>query len=215
GERNTDAAGLARRQTLAEQKEAPQRHKQRTARLHQQAVDRGGILQRVVGDRVVGREAGEREQRQRAYVLANRRPVTRERERGEGHQNDKRAAPAKTGKRQGRDVSGAQAADNRVDRPEQRAQGQKKIWLIEETGALTPAGISLCLRHQRMSFGRSHAAVDRCLGRTELAWTAAEDQGCRMHGSPPVLPVGCALSAAMSARAGLRSETESSEIAVG
>jgi hypothetical protein len=48
-------------------------------------------------------------------------------------------------------MSGAQAADDRIDGPEQRAQGQEQIRLIEQARTLAAAGIRLCLRHERMS----------------------------------------------------------------
>ena len=168
---------LAQRQALAEQQKAPQRHEQRSARLHQQAVDRRGILQGVIGDRVVGGEAGEREQRQRADMLADRRPVPRERHRGEWQQDDERAAPAEAGEHQGRNVSGTQAADNRVDGPEQRGQGQQKIRLIEQSPVLAAARIGLCFRHECVSPWRSRPRSVHLSGK-QLSWTAAKDQ-CR------------------------------------
>ena len=110
-------------------------------------------------------------------MLADRRPVTRERQRGERQQDDESAAPAEAGQRQGRDVSGAQAADNRVDGPEQRGQGQQKIRLIEQSPVLAAARIGVCFRHECASPCRSRRrSVD--LSGKELSWTAVKDQ-CR------------------------------------
>src|SRR4029077_629051 len=126
-----------------------------------QAVDRGRILQGVIGDRVVGGEAGEREQRQRAGMLADRRPVAGEMERGERQQDKERAAPADAGERQRRNVSGADAADNRIAGPEQRGKGQKKIRLIEQSPAFASARTGLYFRHECVVPWRSGPAVGR------------------------------------------------------
>ena len=163
-------------QALAEQYEAPQRHEQRGARLHQQAVDRGRILQGVIGDRVVTGEAGEREQRHHPGMLADRGPVACEMQRGEGQQDQERAAPADACKRQRRDVSGADAAHDRIAGPKQRRQGQQEIRLIEQPAALSAARIGICSRHQCASPCPNVPRVGGFLAASELSWTADKDQ---------------------------------------
>jgi hypothetical protein len=64
GERDADAAGLPRRETVAEQREGPHSDEQRTDRLQEQSVNRGRELQTVVGHGVVDREPYKRDQRQ-------------------------------------------------------------------------------------------------------------------------------------------------------
>ena len=134
-ERDADAAGLPQGQAVAEQRESPQRDEQRPDRLQQQAVDRGGVLQAVIGHRVVGGEAGEREQRHHPGVFADDRPIAPQMAGRERQQDQERAGPAAERKRHRRDMSDDEAAEHGIAGPEQRGQRQQQIRLVGQPAA--------------------------------------------------------------------------------
>jgi hypothetical protein len=119
-----------KRQTIAEQHEGPQRDEQWPGRLQQQPVDRGGVLQAIIGHRVVGREAGEGEDRHQARMPADRRPIAHEVRCGERQQDQECAAPADERERYRRNMPGNEAAENGVAGPEQRSERQQQIGLV-------------------------------------------------------------------------------------
>ena len=135
GERDADAAGLPQRQPVAEQNKTPQRDEQRADRLQQQTVDCGRVLQAVIGHRVVGREAGKREKRHQAGMLADDRPIADEMPRGEWQQNRESAGPADERQRYRRYMPGDEPAEYGIAGPEQGRQRQQQIRLVEQPAA--------------------------------------------------------------------------------
>jgi hypothetical protein len=117
GERDADAAGLAQAEPVAEQRESPQRDEQRTDRLQQQAVDCGRVLQAVIGERVVGREAGQREHGHQSGVPADGRPIAHEMRRGERRHDQEGSAPANESERYRRHVAGDKTPEHDIAGP--------------------------------------------------------------------------------------------------
>ena len=122
GQRDGDAAGLARGKAIAKQHEAPQSDKQRPDRLQQETVDRSRVLQAVIGHRVEGREAGQREHGHQSGVRADRRPIAQQVWRGERQHNQKGTAPANESERHRRNVSSDETTEHGIAGPEQRGE---------------------------------------------------------------------------------------------
>src|SRR5579862_413687 len=144
GERDADATGLPQGQAVAEQRKSPQRDEQRPDRLQQQAVDRGRVLQAVIGHGVVGGEADQRQQRHQRRVLADDRPIAPQMAGRERQQDQERAGPAAEGKRHRRDMSDDETAEHGIPGPEQRGERQQQIRLVGQPAA--DAGGSGCRR---------------------------------------------------------------------
>ena len=174
GERNADAAGLAQCQTVAKQRECPQRNEQRPDRLQQQSVDRGGVLQAVIGHRVVSRETGEREQRHYCRMLADDRPIARDMARSERQQDHGGAGPADEGKRHRRHMPDNAAADNGVAGPEQRRQRQQQVRLVVQPASAARGTGSRHPWHERPF----PSSTRRDCAAQELSCELAHDQ-CR------------------------------------
>ena len=143
-ERDADATGLPQRQAVAEQRKSPQRDEQRPDRLQQQSVDRGRVLQAVIGHGVVGSETDQREQRHQRRVLADDRPIARQMAGRERQQDQERAGPAAERKRHRRDMSDNEASEHGIAGPEQRGERQQQIRLVGQPAA--DAGGSGCGR---------------------------------------------------------------------
>jgi len=116
---------LSQCQSIAEQNERPQRDEQRRHRLQEQSVDRRGVLQAVIGHRVVGGKPGQREERQETGALADQGPIAREMRRGERQQQRQCPTPANDRQRNGRNMSDNEPANNDIAGPEQRRQREQ------------------------------------------------------------------------------------------
>ena len=108
---------------------------QRRDRLQQQAVDRGGILQAVIGHRVVGREAGQGEEGQQPGMPSDRRPSRTRCRAANGSRIKNAPLQRMNDKRHRRDVTGDEAAKNDIAGPEQRGERQQQIRLLEQPTA--------------------------------------------------------------------------------
>ena len=179
GERHADAACLPQRETIAEQRKGPQRDAQRPDRLQQQSIDRRRVLQAVIGHRVVGGDAGEREQRHQTGVLADHRPIAREMPGGKRQQHHKGAAPANERERDRRNMSDDEAAQNRIAGPEQRGEREQQIRLVEQPAASAACAGVTRPRHDEFPGSGSRGSEELALDRT------AHDQ-CRDRMTDPV-----------------------------
>src|SRR5271157_6402350 len=131
GERQQDAGALTQRQAIAKQHKRPHRNKQRRNRLQQQSIDRGGKMQAVISHRVVGREAGQCEQRQQSEMPPDQWPVARQVASGKRQQDDESAAPSDHRQRDRRDIGGDETAEHHISGPKQRRERQQQIRFME------------------------------------------------------------------------------------
>ena len=124
-QRQQHAGRLPQRRALAEQRERPDDDDQRPGRLQQQHVERGGAGQADIGHRVVGRDAGRRQQQHHAPVAQQDRRVLLQVGPGEADRDQERAGPAPVGERDRRHHAGDAAAKHDVAGPEQVGEDQQ------------------------------------------------------------------------------------------
>ncbi len=155
-QRDRDAQGLHPGQPDAQQHQRPHRDEQRARGLQQQGVEGLGILQAIIGQRVVDADAGQRQKQHQSQLLADGGPVGGEVPPGQRQDQQRRAAPADKRQCERRHHARQMASDNDVAGPEQRGQAQQQIRLLPEPADRRgPAG-QIGNRH---SCGTSVAAV--------------------------------------------------------
>jgi hypothetical protein len=93
-ERHQDADRLRQRQPDAEQNQRPHRDDQRPGRLQQQRVQRLGMFERPILQRVEAADAGDGQRDHDAELAADRRPVPDEMLPGKGKKEQERERPA-------------------------------------------------------------------------------------------------------------------------
>ena len=166
GQRDRDAGELRPGQPHAEQRQRPQRHEQRPGRLDQERVQRLGVLQRPVGQRVVEGKSGRRQHHHQRQPRPQGRPVALQMRPGERQQHEERADPADAGQRHRRHMAGDVAREHDIAGPEQRGQAQQQIGLVVEPP--DRIGGRRRWRGNRHRFGRSCAGFtprDKCRAR--------------------------------------------------
>ena len=120
-----DAGGLPDGGALAEQGEGPQDDDQRPGRLQQQHVQRGGAGEADIGHRVVGRDAGGRQQQHHGPVAQQDRGVALQVGPGKADRDKECSGPAPVSQRNRRHQPGNAAAEHDVACPKQIGQNQQ------------------------------------------------------------------------------------------
>ena len=131
-QRDRDAGELGQGQPDPEQHQRPHRHEQRSRGLDQQRIQRLGVLQPPIGQRVVDGKSGRRQQHHQWKPCPQRRPVLLQMRPGKRQQHQEGADPADAGQRHRRHMAGDIAREHDIAGPEQRGQAQEQIGLVTE-----------------------------------------------------------------------------------
>ena len=168
----------ARQWAVAEQGEGPHDDDQRPGRLQQQHVQRGGAGEADIRHRIVGRDAGCRQQQHHAPVAQQDGGVPPELGPGEADRDEERSGPAPVGQRDRRHVAGQASAKTMLP-------AQNRLARISSVQAEFHTRVIRCpcrgVGRRGNPRGDDLDAGERCVGRG-AGWPSAGPGGSRPGG---------------------------------